>query len=89
MQWVFDTVCEKQKFNIEKRDILLIGNPTKEMIDYYWEAINSNTKKKSKIQKMTRKEIDSNEEFEEISDDEMDMLKNVLDGLKDQKRKLH
>jgi hypothetical protein len=86
-QWVFDTICDNQEFNIKMEDVLLIGNPTKEMIEYYNEAIERN-KSPRKLRTIARREPEE-EEFEEISDGEMEMLKSVLDGMKEAKKRLH
>ena len=90
-QWVFDSICEKQEFSIKEADILMIAEPTKEMIEYYQEALDRNAGKKRNIQHMTRKEIDSMEDdYEEISEDEIEMIKNVLGEMKDiNRKKLH
>jgi hypothetical protein len=89
-QWVFDNICEVQEFSIKMDDIILMGNPTKEMIEYYNEAIERN-KKPRKMKTVARKDMYSNsdDELDDMSDEEMELLKSVLDGLKDTKRKLH
>lgn len=87
-QWVFDTICEKQEFNIDREDILLIAEPTKEMIDYYWEAIDKNSGKKRKMQSVTQKAVQE-EDFEEITEEEIEMIRTVLESTKEYKRKLH
>lgn len=87
-QWVFDTICEKQEFNIDREDILLIAEPTKEMIDYYWEAIDKNSGKKRKMQSVTQKDVQE-EDFEEITEEEIEMIRTVLESTKEYKRKLH
>lgn len=91
-QWVFDTICEKQEFNIDREDILLIAEPTKEMVDYYWEAIDKNSGKKRKMQSISRKEnVETFEdEFEEISEEEIEMIRSALETVnKDFRKKLH
>jgi hypothetical protein len=87
-QWVFDTICEEQMFSIRDSDILIIAEPTKEMTEYYWEAIDKNAGKKRKIQSVSQKDLQE-DEFEEISEEEIEMIRTALETAKDFKRKLH
>lgn len=90
-QWVVDSICEKQEFNVDRKDILLIADPSPEILQYYREAIERNANNKSqKMREMHRRETEElEEELEMIPDEEMEFLKSVIEGLKDNKRKLH
>ena len=90
-QWVVDSICEKQEFNIKINDVLMIGEPSQEIIEYYHEAIERNSSNKSqKMRALNKRDVSElEEELELIPDEEMEFLKSVLDGIKDQKRKLH
>lgn len=87
-QWVFDTICDKQTFEIKDDAILIVAEPTKEMTDYYWEAIDKNAGKKRKMQPVSNKQM-QDDEFEEISEEEIEMIRTALEGAKEFKRKLH
>jgi len=87
-QWVIDSICEKQEFNVKNNDVLMIGDPSPEMIDYYRDALERNSNKSRKLRSINKQ--DTNEEdLEELDDEEMEMLKSVLDGLKENKKRLH
>jgi hypothetical protein len=36
MNWIFSHICENQSFSLKPTDILLVGNPTEEIIEYYY-----------------------------------------------------
>ena len=94
MQWVFNRICEDQDFTIYPVDILTIGNPTDDMIEYYWDCVDNFLEMKEKNKKNTEyvKPSDDEEEFEEFVDDSesLELLKNLLEGInKPFKGRLH
>jgi len=89
-QWVMDSICTTQEFSVDSKDILLIAEPSQEILQYYHDAIERNLNSKTqKMREMHRREVDLEEELELIPDEEMEFLKSVIEGLKDNKRKLH
>lgn len=85
MQWVFNRICEDQDFTIYPTDILTIGNPTDDMIEYYWDCVDNFLEMKEKNKKNTEyvKPSDEEEEFDEYIDDNesLELLKDLLEGI--------
>ena len=85
MQCVFNRICEDQDFTIYPTDILTIGNPTDDMIEYYWDCVDNFLEMKEKNKKNTEyvKPSDEEEEFDEYIDDNesLELLKDLLEGI--------
>lgn len=81
MQWVFNRICKEQSFDISSDDILMIGKPTDSIVEYYWECVDHFNKPDT-----TTKE----EKPSPVSDEEgYEMLQEILDSIKKDKRSLH
>lgn len=79
MQWVFHRICEDQDFTIYPDDIVTIGNPTEDMIGYYWECVESFYAKREENKKNTQ----YGDDFEDVNSDEesLEMLQELLQGI--------
>lgn len=100
MQWVFARITDKQEFKILERDILTTSEPTKSLIDFYYETnehfIELREKQASAIEFSNENGIDQEEEFSEddmLDENEgLDMLNDLVDRLRNgpiDKKKLH
>jgi hypothetical protein len=87
--WVFSSICDKQEFPIFPSDVLTIADPTKALVDCYRTFIN----KMEKVNLETKIDKVDNDEFnhleDEITQEEQEFLKSVLENLEKGKRKLH
>ena len=86
MQWVFNRICEDQDFTIYPSDILTVGNPTDDMIEYYWECVDNFYEMREKNKKNTeyvKPDSDEEEVFDEFMDDNesLELLKDLLNGI--------
>ena len=85
MQWVFNRICEDQEFTIYPSDILTVGNPTDDMIEYYWECVDNFYEMREKNKKNTEyvKPESEEEVFDEFMDDNesLELLKDLLNGI--------
>ena len=100
MQWVFAKITDKQEFKILERDILTTSEPTKSLIDFYYETnehfAELRERQSSSIEFSNENGIDEEEEFseEDMLDEAegLEMLNNLMEQLKGgpiDKKKLH
>ncbi len=90
MQWVFSRICDQQKFEIQKSEVLFISAPSKMLSSHYDDSIIHFSSKEDK-QKLEFDSIITDDDFGYEDDgNAMDMLKEFLEQLnKTDKGKLH
>lgn len=98
IEWIFPRICTEQKFEIFSSDIITIGDPSDDIVDYYYDAVGrvdtsdfkldtdheSVAKMRQQMENEKRKES-----INEVSNDEMELYNQVLESLQTNKRKLH
>lgn len=100
MQWVFQRISSEQSFDIDRRDVLLIAEANENLIKYYHETIEHFEEIKERIDEAVKYENredplmdmdDEEEEYQEAIDPEegIEMLKNFLESVKRNPKKLH
>ena len=82
--WIFSSICERQEFPIFPNDVITIADPSEDVVDCYWEFIDKMTKAKVKTLGPQKAEPDY-----AITEEEEEFLRNVLDNIGKEKRKLH
>jgi len=81
-QWVFHSVCDEQTFQINTSEIMLVGEPTENMIEYY----QSTLEQMNRVEKIEQKERNTKQDIEQLmqaatndkTEEEMNELKNKL-----------
>lgn len=86
VQWVFWRICDKQDFTLQAKDILLVQDASSSMEDYYWSSLEYMESYKEKILAKANEEEDT--VYEEQTNDD-DLLKSVIEMLRDTKRTVH
>lgn len=92
MEWIFSKVSPFQTFTIKDRDILTTSDPSDDMVEYYWEAMDLLAKKRAMIMKEeSKKDVDKVREIEEYLDEledqiqeeggDADFVRNLLNSL--------
>lgn len=104
MQWVFQRISSEQTFDIDRRDVLLIADANENLIKYYHETIDHFEEIKDKIDEAVKYQNSEDPmiDMEEDIDDEdfdyqeaiepeegIEMLKNFLESVKRNPKKLH
>jgi len=83
--WIFSSLCAKQEFPIFPSDVITIADPSEDVIDCYWEFIEKMDKAKKRTAAKEQEAYIENE----ITEEEEEFLRNVLDTIGKEKRKLH
>jgi hypothetical protein len=89
MQWVFHRICEDQDFKMYPNDIIIMGKPTGNMLEYYlnsvdhFETVKEEQKRLIALEEHRKKYIQDSIEEEPLEDGEgIDMLKEFFDRMK-------
>jgi len=89
MQWVFHRICEDQEFRMNSNDIIIMGNPTSSMLEYYlnsvehFETVREEHKKLVELEKHKQRYIQNSIEEEPLEEGEgIEMLKDFFDRVK-------
>lgn len=89
LQWVLPEICSKQEFTIYPNDILTMSDASDEMDNYYWESLTKLTYlEQEKSSKKAMEDIDDMFDVE-VDDTELSYVKEMLEEIKNGKRKLH
>jgi hypothetical protein len=89
LQWVLPEICSKQEFTIYPNDILTMSDASDEMDNYYWESLTKLTYlEQEKSSKKAMEDIDDMFDVE-VDDSELSYVKEMLEEIKNGKRKLH
>lgn len=90
VQWIFDYVSETQSFSVLEDNIMTLSNPSAEMLKYYTEAIEKyNNRKDTKRNKMVSSNVEPDNSFDSLTDEELDALESILNEMLPDKSKLH
>lgn len=91
IEWVFPRICSNQQFEVYTSDVITLANPSDDIVDYYFNALSKleyvdfkldkDHDSISKLRSIIQREKEGNEE--------VDILNQVMEGLKSSKRKLH
>lgn len=87
MQWVYSRICDHQTFDIYPEDILLITEPTADIIEYYWNSVEyyNDVLQGKNVKGSMDDDLD-----EALDDDEsLKMIQEMLQELRKDKGKLH
>ena len=85
--WIFTSICEKQEFAIFPSDVITIADPTTDIVECYKEFVYriENTKLEMiPVKKQRKQELET-----DISEEEEEFLRNVLETIDKPKRRLH
>ena len=90
MQWVFNRICEDQDFTIYPTEIVTMGNPTKDMIGYYWECVDNFYSKLEENKKNTSY-VKHDDTFEDVNEDSesLEMLQELINLVRPVKGTIH
>lgn len=92
LQWVLPEICDKQQFTVYPNDITTMSQVTEEMENYYWETLirlqSSQDERLSRRKHKSKESIDDAFDFD-VSDEDLGYVKDMLDDIKNGKRKLH
>lgn len=96
MQWVFHRICENQDFTIYPGDVVTVGSPTAKLIDYYWATVNrydqvlQDRKDAEAFNDIADDYADADIDSDAIDENEgIEMIKELLEGIKKSKGTLH
>lgn len=87
-QWIFWRICDKQEFTIHPKDILVVNDVSIAMEDYYWSSMEHFESYKEEL---LNSDTDSSDEvlLTEKLEDNDEIMKSVIEMLRDTKRILH
>lgn len=88
MPWVFKTICDKQEFYIDVKDVLFMSNVSDNMNEYYWQFIDSYAAAQNIESEFERLEPDQ-EEDQDPSQEDIDNLREIVESLAGSKRTYH
>ena len=90
MEWVFPKICSEQKFKIYPSDVITLATVSESMEDYYYEALIriENLKKEKKQPKKSDYFVEE-ETRQDITDEELELINKIMEGLNKPNRKLH
>jgi hypothetical protein len=82
MQWVFHRICKDQDFTIYPDNIVTIGEPTEDMVSYYWDCVDNFYHNQEDNRKNTEYQKHGDDTFEDVNDDaeSLRMLQELLEG---------
>lgn len=91
IEWVFPRICSNQQFEVYTSDVITVADPSDDIVDYYFNALDKleyvdfkldkDHDSISKLRNIIQREKEGNEEVE--------IINQVMEGLKSSKRKLH
>lgn len=91
LQWVLPEICDKQQFTVYPNDITTLSPVSEEMEIYYWETLmrlQSSLDDRVSKKKKPKDSIDEMLDYD-VSDEDIGYVKDMLDDIKNNKRKLH
>jgi len=100
MQWVFPRISSNQSFEMPKNTVVISSEPSENLIEYYWNTIehfaNKQAEKSVDFDDGYNYPTDE-DEYDEVAEDMeavgneegLEMLKEILNSIKGDKRKLH
>lgn len=95
MQWVFPRISDNQTFEMPKNTVIISSEPSANLTEYYWNTIEHFAKKQ--MEKSVSFDEDYQDQMDEYDDvieatggeEGLEMLKELLNTIKGDKRKLH
>lgn len=82
MPWVFPRICDRQEFPIQMEDVLMRTPVSEYMNEYYWESVDNFMQKKEE-------KVTEEEQPDEVARQEYESLKNILESLGLDKKKVY
>lgn len=98
MYWVFPRLCDHQNFPVYSTDVVTVAQPSESMTKYYHTTIEKLNLFYSKGDKLSNYNVSdamsNDEDVEELNDEDyteedLDYVKEMMEELKNKKRKLH
>jgi hypothetical protein len=85
MHWIFPKISETIEYDLKQESIVLTSNASIQMTEYYYSML---TKTKAK-QEYEDSDYDEYEDEEDIADEDLEYVKDKLDNIRKNNKRLH
>ena len=84
MHWIFPRISEKVEYDLKEESIVISSNASMQMTEYYYSMLS-----KSKLKELYDDTVDDFEDDEDISDEDLEYVKDKLDDIRKNNKRFH